>query len=65
MLFRSARGGRKYCKAEQGKTEDVQNKRRDDFAASDAAGIEAVGKRAGCGFCSGFIVWASRQKAAI
>ena len=50
---------------EQGKTEDVQNKRRDDFAASDAAGIEAVGKRAGCGFCSEFIVWASRQKAAI
>lgn len=58
-------GGRKYPKAEEREPEEVQDKRRDYFAASEAAGIQTVGKRAGCGLCSGFIVWATRQKAAI
>lgn len=31
-----------YCKAEQGKPEDVQNKRRDYFAASEVAGTETL-----------------------
>lgn len=54
-----------YCKAEQGKPEDVQNKRTDHFPASEVAGTETAGKKAGCGFGSGLIVWARRQKAAI
>lgn len=37
--------GGKYCQAEQGKPEDVQNKRRDYFAASEVADIETLSAR--------------------
>lgn len=35
-------GGRKYCKAAQGEPEDVKNKRRYYFAASEVAGIKTL-----------------------